>query len=434
MNSLWLKDTNKKHYPTLKENIKTDILIIGGGFCGISLAFELSTLNKKIVLVEQNELYQATSGRTTGKITFQHGDIYHYLRKRGKEYLLGNLKAMQHLHHIIEKYQIDCQYCSCDNELLFPSKKAREKEKKAYQTLGIDYEEMGKDNHYGLKVKNQATFHIIQYLDKILTLLEQWKNVNIYEHSKVDCIDKKKKIAFGKKFTIQAEKIIFANMYPNSHSFPLFFLKLKPVLSFVCVGKTKHTMKDCYYSLNDNVFSYRPYLKDYLIFSGKSFKSAKVKSYQELANTFITEIKQYFPEISIEELWVNQDYQTLDKIPLIGQIYPDIYLATGWNKWGISNSVLASMVIKEEIVSSKSTYRIFSPKRHLPPFAYFTNIVENAWHYFTSKIIFPPKKCTHLHCNLRKNSIDNTWDCPCHGSRFLANGKVMIGPAKKNLK
>lgn len=432
----WLNDSNKKKYPTLKKEIKTNILIIGGGISGISLAYELSKFNFKITLVEQNQLYHATTGYTTGKLTIQHGYIYQKLVKKSiklaKSYYEGNKNAINHLKEIIFKENIHCDFQICNHSLISKTKdKSFLLEEKAYQKMNISYEKRKIKDYYALTLKDQAIFHVVKYLDGILNYLEKCENVNIYEYSKV--LKTKNKIAIGENFKIHFDQVIFACNYPPYQRFNFYFLKLKPVMSFIGIAHIKEHLNKTAIKETQPTFSFRPLPCNQIMFAGYSQNNSNLKSYLDYKKLISLTKKEF--QIVEDEINYNQDLQTIDKIPYIGKIKKDFYLVTGFNKWGLSSSILASLIIKDLINNKKNVYEnIFSPKRHISLFSIIIYTFKNLFTWVHSKFFNSKKKCTHLHCNLAKNFLSKTYDCPCHGSRFDDNGEVITGPAKKNLK
>ncbi len=435
MKSIWLEDSKKKEYPMLRGEYDTDILIVGGGLSGLSLAYELKDSGYRILLLEQNRFYHATTGYTTGKITFQHGKIYSRLykdfgEKTAKAYLKGNRKAIAHLEEIIEREDIDCDYSPCDTAIYLNRKEAEE-EKAAYRKLGIEFEETADGAWIGLKVKNQAVFHVVKYLDGILNVLDGISSISLYENSKVDRVSEK--VAYGKEFRVRAKHIVLACAYPCYRKFNFYFLRLRPSLSFVGVGETENGCSFSGIREEKPVFSFRPLNDRQMLFAGYSEDSRNFPPYRSV--DFLQEIaRKRFGSLPFSDVWVNQDYASVEGKPLIGRIKEGIYFAGGYNKWGISTSVLASTILKDLILRGESEYEdAFSLKkdrRYLPVIASFFGNIPT---FVRSRMQGGKKKCTHLRCGLRYNPISRTFDCPCHGSRFDENGVGFIGPAKKDL-
>jgi hypothetical protein len=124
---------------------------------------------------------------------------------------------------------------------------------------------------------------------------------------------------------------------------------------------------------------------------------------------------------------------TLDGIPYIGRYSPgtpDLYVATGFNKWGMTSSMVAAQILTDQICGIDNPYaEIFSPSRSILRPQLALNILEST----ANLLRFGKKRCPHLGCALKWNPAERTWDCPCHGSRFEENGKLIDNPATKDL-
>lgn len=486
--SFWLDFSKKKSFPKLTENKETDILIIGGGISGILLANELVKYFNKIILVEQHELYHGTTGYTTAKVTYQHGYIYHDLInkhgvQRAREYYLANKMALEYFLEIVKTNNIDCDleivdailYALNENE-----KNDLNNEKKAYEKLGITYEEGDANLVFetwgALKIKNQASFNVVKFLDYLLENLDYTK-IEIYENTKIkETLDLTKPIAITlDNQKIKAKIIINASHYPFYKKFNFFFMKLIPSISYALVGDKSELVfpKGIYINTSNPTRSIRYVKKDneeLILLVGNSRDSHEIKDFQtEMSNLKYFGIEELGMQDFIYE-WYTQDYQVPDLIPLIGRIgQSNMYLATGFNKWGMSSSFLSAIIIRDIIVKGMHKFEdAFSPKRNffnIETIGYNFKMIKT---FFKTKIINLVKDnnlslnegaivnirgkkygmyldesgklyivnpiCPHMRCTLLFNNVSKTYDCPCHGSRFSYDGKCIDGPSKKNLK
>ena len=165
---------------------------------------------------------------------------------------------------------------------------------------------------------------------------------------------------------------------------------------------------------------------EYLLLGGGSHRTGKKGgSWNELRGR----AKRLYPESEEAFHWAAQDCMSLDALPYIGQYskaLPDVFVATGFNKWGMSLSMVSAMILKDLIFGKTNDYAdIFSPSRSILHPQLFTNALET-----TLSMITPTKpRCPHLGCALKWNKDEHSWDCPCHGSRLDENGRVLEGPA-----
>ena len=144
--------------------------------------------------------------------------------------------------------------------------------------------------------------------------------------------------------------------------------------------------------------------------------------------------KKCFPDSKVVAKWATQDCMTLDKVPYIGKYSSktrNLFVATGFNKWGMSSSMVAAKLLCDIITGKENKYAsIFSPSRRILR----TQLAINTFEALKGWISFSKKRCPHLGCTLKWNKHEHTWDCPCHGSRFKENGTVLDGPANENKK
>lgn len=170
---------------------------------------------------------------------------------------------------------------------------------------------------------------------------------------------------------------------------------------------------------------------DVLIIGGGEHRTGKKsQAWQEL-RAFAA---KYYPQSQEKYHWATQDCMSLDGVPYIGRYSaktPDLYVATGFNKWGMTSSMAAAEMLCN-LITGKKTYplNIFSPSRTIMR----PQLAVNAFEAAVNLVNFRPKRCPHLGCALKWNPYERSWDCPCHGSRFTEYGKLIDNPATADLK
>ena len=252
------------------------------------------------------------------------------------------------------------------------------------------------------------------------------KEIKIYENTEI--IEVKNKIAKTKNNKITASKIIICTHFPIYNN--LFYsMKMYQNRSYVIAIKTSKELNSTYISAEEGELYFRKY-KDYLLIGGNDIRTGKFNNcYQKLEDF----TKRNYPNSKVEYKWANQDLVSLDQIPYIGKINSlnnNIYVATGFNLWGMTTSMISANIMISLIKNSKNKYEdLYNPNRSILKKQLLVNIIE----LLKNQIGFKEKRCTHLKCGLKYNECENSWDCSCHGSRYSINGEVLNDPAIKNL-
>jgi glycine/D-amino acid oxidase-like deaminating enzyme len=259
-------------------------------------------------------------------------------------------------------------------------------------------------------------------------LKEISKGLNIYEHTFIKEIKDNTALYDGGKIT--AKKIVVATHFPFINSHGSFFLKLYQHRSYVLALKWAPPLKGMYVDEDLKGLSFRTH-GNLLLFGGGSHRTGKKGGgYEELHRL----ASVLYPRAYSVGAWGAQDCMSLDGMPYIGRYSSktqDLYTACGFNKWGMTSAMAAAMILSDTILGSKPDYaEIFSPSRSILKPQLLINGFESATHLLSPF----PKRCTHLGCALKWNSAEHSWDCPCHGSRFTHEGKVINNPAMKDLK
>lgn len=431
MKSVWQENANISSFSKTDENIKTDVLIIGGGIAGILTAYFLHHSGVDYILVEKDKICSGTTQNTTAKITFQHGLIYQKLAKNNNfetacKYLNINRIALK-------KYAELCRNINCDYELKDNyvysqnDRKKLEKEMDTLQKIGYNAElcentPLPVRTAGAVKFPEQAQFNPLKFISAIS------EGLNIYENTFVR--EMKGMTAVTDKCRISAEKIIVTTHFPFINKHGSYFLKLYQHRSYVIALKNAQNVNGMYVDENHKGMSFRNYENLLLIGGGGHRTGEKGGNWNELRNFK----KIYYPTASEKYHWSAQDCMSLDGIPYIGQYSgntPDFYVAGGFNKWGMTSAMVSAIVLSDMIMGKQNEYAdIFSPSRNIIKPQLFVNgfkAVENL-------IIPTNKRCPHMRCALKWNSAEHSWDCACHGSRFSENGKLLNNPSNGNLK
>ena len=142
---------------------------------------------------------------------------------------------------------------------------------------------------------------------------------------------------------------------------------------------------------------------------------------------------KYLPDSHEVCRWATQDCMTLDGIPYIGQYSkrtPDFYVATGFNKWGMTSSMAAAKILTDMVMGKNTPYaEVFSPSRSI----LHPQLLINAYEAMVNLLTISDKCCPHMGCALKWNPQEQSWDCPCHGSRFTHQGKLIDNPSTGDL-
>ena len=431
MDSIWLKTTEKPHFDALDGNKKTDVLIIGGGIAGILCTYKLKNAGVDCMLVEADEICGGITKNTTAKITLGHGLIYDKMRKRFGEdkarlYAEAQSKAIKEYARLCES--IGCDFEARDNYVYsLADRKKIEKEVAALCRIGVkaafsDAKELPFSVAGAVHVKNQAQFHPLKFLYEIA------KDLPIYEHTKVvELMPHKAKTNRGE---IAFKKLIIATHFPMLNKHGLYPLKLYQHRSYVIALKGAQNVSGMYVDESDTGLSFRS-CGDLLLLGGGGHRTGKKGGcWQELEDF----ARKQYKNTEIVGKWATQDCITLDGVPYIGQYAkstPDVFVETGFNKWGMTNAMVAADILCDLVQGKSNPYAsVFDPSRMLLRL----QLAANAFDSVVGLLTPTAPRCPHLGCALKYNRAEHTWDCPCHGSRFTEDGQLIDNPATDDKK
>lgn len=426
MESIWQKSASLPSFPKLDGDVKTDVLIIGGGITGILTAYFLKQNGMDCILAEKHRICSGTTGHTTAKLTFQHGLLYHKLLKSNgadisRNYLEANRLAFQIYAELCEK--IDCDYEQKDNYVYSVGDRGLlEQEMAALSKIGYPAKLCEKlplpfQTAGAVMFPNQAQFHPLKFLSAVA------KDLPIYENTFVK--EMRGNTAVTNGGTIRATTVIVTTHFPFVNKHGSYFLKLYQHRSYVLALKSAQDVDGMYVDESKTGLSFRNY-GDYLLLGGGGHRTGKQGgNWTELRHF----AQQHYPNAKEHCHWAAQDCMSLDEMPYIGQYSSrtaELFTATGFNKWGMTGAMLSAMLLSDMVQGRKNEYAdVFSPSRNILKPQLFVNGFEAV----TNLLSFTGRRCPHLGCALHWNPAEHSWDCACHGSRFDEGFRVLDNPA-----
>lgn len=488
----WNEGVELPEYESLKEDIETEVAIVGGGITGITTAYLLAKEGVQVALLEADRLVNGVTGHTTAKVTAQHELIYddliqHMGKSKARLYYEANSEALEFIRNLVDKENMDCDFSNQDAYVYASTEKTMSrlmKEWEAYKKLGIDGDVVDELPFMNVKkaliMKGQAQFHPKRYLAHMLEMLKD-KNVNIYEKTQAVNVDHGERpiVKTQGGHGVKAKHVLSCSHYPFYDGLGFYFTRMYASRSYILAAKIdKEFPGGMYISADRPVRSLRAANMngEQLVFIvGESHKTGQGKdtlSHYEALESFG---RQIFGNIEVKYRWSAQDLETLDNVPYIGRITSgesSILVATGYKKWGMTSGTAAAMLMRDYVLGRKNRYSpLFSPSRFYADPSLKQFLVQNAdvaKHLIRGKFEFPMKDpdklendegqvivykgqragaykdkdgilhildttCSHLGCEVEWNHGDRTWDCPCHGSRYSYKGEVIEGPAEKPL-
>ena len=476
MGSIWSEEISIAPRPSLDGDIRADVAVIGAGLAGCLTAYFLQREGLSVAVVEADRVGSGQTRGTTAKITSQHGLIYDRLitqlgPKLARLYARANQQAIDQYEALIGQEDIDCEFEVCPAYLYTTvSPGAIQREWSAAAQLGLPARITPNTTlpfpvAAALRFDRQARFHPLKFLRAVA------KDLTVYEHTPV--LRAEDHTLVTDRGTVTAGKIVFACHYPFVNFPGLFFARMHQERSYVIALEGAQDLDGMYYGIDPGGLSFRTAGKLLLLGGGehRTGENAAGGRYARLRRAART----WWPDSRETAAWSAQDCIPLDGVPFIGQFAaarPDWTVATGFQKWGMTTSMVAAQILTDAILGRKNEYaEVFTPRRFR-----FRASLGTLWEDMrtTSKSLLKSAfgtardsaadmpaghggvvesggrkvglyrdgagndhtvrvKCPHLGCELAWNPDEKSWDCPCHGSRFDADGHLLSGPAQRDI-
>ncbi|MFZ5354494.1 MAG: FAD-dependent oxidoreductase [Bacillota bacterium] len=486
--SYWMASTEETSYPALEADINVDTAIIGGGMVGITTGFLLKKEGMKVAVIEADRIVQGTTAHTTAKITSQHKLIYdkiksNYGMELARQYADANETAIRFMSELIQQKNIECDFNNQPAFVYTQSDEYVEKIQKEADTaskLGIDavYTDdipLPFKVKAALKFSGQAQFHPRKYLLALAKdipgdgshIFEQSRVVDLQEGNPAVVITDK-----GKKVT--AKYVIIASHFPCYDGLGMYFARIYPYRSYAVGFLAKKQFPGGMYISAEHPtrsLRFQPYEgSEMIIAAGEHHKTGHGTNLRSHYENLIQFADSSYGVEEVLYRWSKQDYQTMDGIPYVGHLTsgkPNLFVATGFDKWGMTNSTVSAIMFRDLIVKGENPWtEVYNPSRANITASAATFIKENAdvaVQLVSGKLQSLPEgidikngeakvvqgsgqrlgayrdekgvlhvvdtTCTHMGCELQWNDAERSWDCPCHGSRFTYEGEVVEGPA-----
>jgi glycine/D-amino acid oxidase-like deaminating enzyme/nitrite reductase/ring-hydroxylating ferredoxin subunit len=500
--SYWTDSVKPIEFEKLKKNLVTDVVIIGGGIAGLSVAYNLCMQGKKVVLVEDGFMGSGETGRTTAHLVTALDDRYYELERiygedNVKLIAQSHAQAINFVEQTVQKENIDCDFTRLDGYLfLHPNDEPEslDKEFEAAKKAGLSVEKVSAmpgidDSSPAILFREQATFHPLKYLQGLCNAIIQ-KGGLLFTKTHAKEIDENG-IVSEDGFKVSANFIVVATNSPVNNKTRMHLKQYAYRTYVIGAMVRKGTLPNVLWwdtgdsEENENIPPYhyvrlQPYneLYDLLICGGEDHPTGEPNPIVEenRYSRLVTWARRRFNFSEIIYRWSGQVLEPMDGLAFIGHnpmSKDNIYIATGDSGNGMTHGTIAGMLLTDMILGKENPWeKIYNPSRFKLLKAggtFFKEIGSMLVEYYrtkprgegaplsslqpggkgeiveldgdkygayvddSNKLHLVGAECMHLGCIVKWNNDEKTWDCPCHGSRYTSEGKVINGPANKDL-
>ncbi len=490
--SFWLASTLPSSYPALSQDIAVDVAIVGGGIAGITTAILLKQAGKQVAVLEADRVAAGVSGYTTAKVTSQHQLKYAHLIKdlgvdKARLYGDANQAAVEQVADLVQKYSIDCDF---ERQAAYVFAETSDtlasvhQEVEAAQSLGLPASfaptlPLPFATRGAAKFSHQAQFHPRKYLLALAALVDG-DGSYLFEQTRVSTVDGEhpSQVKTQTGFTVTAQDVVVTTNLPILDQ-GLFFAKAYPRRSYLigCPIDPAQAPSGMFIGTGEGYRSIRTTPTDdggrLLLIGGEGHKVGDVSDTKERFDRLATYARDRFGVVPAYH-WSSQDMVSFDQVPYVGRLTPahqHTYVATGFSFWGMSNGTASAMVLKDLILGQPNPWAELYEATRATPFVTQDSLKKNlevGVHWvgdrlkglFDSPDSVEPGEgkvvsvgvdklavyrdpagtahsvsavCPHLGCIVAWNAAEQSWDCPCHGSRFDPEGTILHGPAVQGL-
>ncbi|TSD99509.1 FAD-dependent oxidoreductase [Skermania sp. ID1734] len=497
MTSLWLDNATTAAHPSLPPDLRFDVVVVGGGLTGLVAAVLLARGGAQVGLVEARTIGAGATGNTTGKISLLQGTQLSTIAGRHSadkvaKYVEANLEGQQWLLRFCADNGVDVQHESAYTYAQSPDGVEQVRaELEHCRRAGLDAQweaqpdELPFRTFGAVRLDDQAQFDPVDALNALVEEAQR-RGVAIFEHTRVtgvhgDCSVRHhlgERVVQSESGDIRCDAVILATGTPILDRGG-YFARLHPNRSYALAFQVPGSIpRGMYLSAESPTRSlrYAPTDSgDALLVGGNGHSVGRAESTKDKVVELIDWTQQHFPGAQLTHSWAAQDYAPADGLPYVGPILPGanrILVATGYNKWGMTNAVAAALALTGRILGGvmpwSRAYEAWTPAEiggattaaklngevavamaggwlraalrnsSAPPAEGAGRVERHGLRPVGVSTVNGTTRavsavCPHLYGVLRWNDAECSWDCPLHGSRFTPDGDVLEGPATRPL-
>lgn len=477
----------------LDRDLETEVVVVGGGIAGLSVAYHLTLQGKSVIVLEDGDLGSGMTGRTSAHLSFALDDGYAYIeschgREGARRAAESHAAAVSAIEESVARESIECQFLRVDGFLFnppgLPDQKNLQEELEAAQRAGVEVDWVERapirdfDTGRCLRFRNQGQFHPLRYLAGLARSLRE-RGVRLFTQTRVTEIEggEHPRVKTGGGLTVRAQHVVVATNTPvNNRAF--IHTKQSAYMTYMVGLKVPagQIQPALFWDTLDAYHYVRlvPGPSDLLIVGGQDHKVGQGQDHAQRFNLLEAWARERWPMAgSVAYRWSGEVFEPVDFQAFIGANPGDqnVYVVTGDSGHGLTHGTIAGLLIPQLIAGRDHPWKsLYDPSR-INPWTTSNFLSENlntaaqyadwfrggdldsedevakgcgavvrqglkkvaCYRDEEGNLFRYSAICPHLQGIVRWNRLEKTWDCPCHGSRFDSHGRVVVGPANSDL-